>query len=514
VTEQTGGRSVWGSKLGFILAASGSAIGLGNIVFFGANAYRFGGGAFYVPYFVALIVLGLPMMICELAIGKTQRAAFPGAMYRVAGKKGELIGWWSLLNATVIAMYYITILSWVGAMMIKSFGPLYSKGAASVGPTFGSVLTGWLPIIFVFIIWGLNILFLSKGTKTIEWTVKVFVPLMWLFMIGLVIRGLTLDGGTQGVWYLFTPDFEGIKSATVWQGAFSQMFFSLSLGLGTMTAYDSYLPKKTDVVASGGMVSFMNCGFEFIAGVAIFSMLFAFTLHPGAKTGALGMSLVVIPSGIAGFPAAQALFAFLFFLLLLIAGLTSSMSIIESPVAALRDKFGWSRAKALGLISSMGALGSIAFALPMVLNRAGKPAQPMGITLLELFDHWAFGYSLLVVGLVEAILIGWFYGISKLRAQINETARFKLGSWFDVLIKYIVPTLIGTVLLFNILGELGVTVEALGIRGKGFYKGDGGVLDGFAWLPMAVFFVWLMGTFVGAWLLTRSGSYDRKGDSA
>jgi len=513
VSEQTGGRNVWGSKLGFILAASGSAIGLGNIVFFGANAYRFGGGAFYVPYFVALLVLGIPMMICELGLGKTQRAAFPAAMHRVSGKKGELIGWWSLLNATVIAMYYITVLSWVGAMMIKSFGPLYAKGAASVGPTFFSVISGWLPMIFVFVIWGLNILFLSKGTKTIEWTVKIFVPLMWVFMIGLVVRGLTLDGGTQGVWYLFTPDFEGIKSAAVWQGAFSQMFFSLSLGLGTMVAYASYLPKKTDVVASGGMVSFMNCGFEFIAGVAIFSMLFAFTLHPGPKTGALGMSLVVIPSGIAGFPAAQAAFAFLFFLLLLIAGLTSSISIIESPVAALRDKFGWSRRKALALIGGIGSVGSIAFALPMMLSQAGKPTQPLGISLLELFDHWAFGYSLLVVGLVEAILIGWFYGITKLRNQINETAWFKLGSWFDVLIKYIVPGLIGTVLLFNILGELGVTIKALGIKSKGFYKGDSGTFDGLAWLPMAVFGIWLVGTFVGAWLLTRTGGYERDGGS-
>ncbi len=508
MSDSAGGRGLWSSKLGFILAASGSAIGLGNIVFFGANAYRFGGGAFYVPYFIALLVLGLPMMIVELGLGQTQRRALPGALYRVTGRKGEMVAWWSLLNATVIAMYYVTILSWVGSMVLKSFGPLYEHGAASVGPTFMGMIASWSPAVFVILIWALNVIFLSKGTATIEKTVKIFVPLMWLFMIVLVIRGLTLEEGRQGVWYLFTPDFEGLKTAKVWQGAFAQMFFSLSLGLGTMTAYASYLSKKANVVANSGMVSFLNCSFEFIAGLAIFSVLFAFTLHPSAKTGTLGMSLVVIPSGIAGFPGAPEFFAFFFFFLLLIAGLTSSISIIESPVAALRDKFGWSRGKALAVMSTIGVVGSMAFALPMMMKQGGQEAQPFGLSLLELFDHWAFGYALLVVGLGEAILIGWFYGISRLREQINRNARFKLGPWFDVLIKFVVPGLIGAVLLLNVLGEFGVSIEAIGFEGAGFYRGDNGPMDGLEWLPMTTFLVWLLGTVVAAFVLTRSGSYS------
>ncbi|HUH01261.1 MAG TPA: hypothetical protein VML75_04650, partial [Kofleriaceae bacterium] len=147
---ESSGRSVWGSKLGFVLAASGSAIGLGNIVFFGANAYRFGGGAFYVPYFVALFALGIPMMIVEMGIGQTQRAAFPSAMNKTTGKKGEFIAWWSLLNAIVIAMYYVTILAWVASMLVKSFGPLYEQGAASVEPTLDSVMQSWLTVAFAF----------------------------------------------------------------------------------------------------------------------------------------------------------------------------------------------------------------------------------------------------------------------------------------------------------------------------------------------------------------------------
>lgn len=507
MVAESSGRSVWGSKLGFVLAASGSAIGLGNIVFFGANAYRFGGGAFYVPYFVALFALGIPMMIVEMGIGQTQRAAFPSAMNKTSGKKGEFIAWWSLLNAIVIAMYYITILGWVASMLVKSFGPLFENGAASVGPTLNGVMGSWMTVIFVFGIWGLNAVFLSRGTSTIEKTVKVFVPMMWLFMALLVIRGLTLEGGMQGVWYLFTPNFDGIADASVWQGAFSQMFFSLSLGLGTMTAYASYLPKNADVVTNGGMVSFMNCGFEFIAGVAIFSMLFSFSMHPGETTGTLGMSLGVIPAGIANFPALQTLFAAMFFFLLLIAGLTSSISIVESPVAALKDKFGWSRNKALGFVTVLGVMGSVAFALPIMLQKGGADALPFGLNLLMLFDHWAFGYSLLIVGLVEAVFIGHVYGMDRLRAQINENARFKLSSRFDFHIKWVVPGLISLVLVFVVLKEMGVTVSALGLEGTGFYKGDAGVMDGWEWLPGAVFVLWLVGTVVGAWWLTQRGSY-------
>lgn len=492
-------RGVWGSKLGFILAASGSAIGLGNIVFFGSNAYAFGGGAFYVPYLIALLVLGIPMMIVELSLGHSRRAALPGAMRRTGGQPAELFGWWAQLNAIVIAMYYIVILAWAAVLAVKAFGPLYADGTASVSSSFSGLHTAWAPMIVAVAIWGINVFFLFRGTKSIEKVVKIFVPLMWAFMIILVIRGLTLPGGLQGVFYLFTPNFEGIASPAVWQGAFSQMFFSLSLGLGTMVAYGSYLPKRTDLVSSSTMVSFLNCSFEFIAGVAIFSMLFAFALIPSSST--LGMSFVVIPSGIGAFPAGQAFFAFFFFLLLLMAGLTSSISIIEAPVASMMDKFGWTRRKALTIVASAGAVGSILFTLPMVAEFTGD--GPVGVNFINLIDHWAFSYSLLVVGFIEAVFVGHVYGIERLRLHINRTSRFQLGPWFDVLIKWIIPGLIAIVLAFNILGELGISWEAIGLAGAGFY---GKELGAVSWI---CFLVWLIGTAGGAiWLGNAAWKQD------
>ncbi len=485
-------RGLWGSKLGFVLAASGSAIGLGNIVFFGANAYKFGGGAFYVPYLIALLFLGLPMMLVELGIGHSTRSAFPGAMKATSGRAAEGFAWWSLINAIVIAMYYILILSWAAVLMFKSFGDGYFD---ATGETWQGLNVSWSPVGVAILLWAINVFFLFRGTRSIERVVKIFVPLMWIFMIALVIRGLTLDGGIEGVWYLFTPNFDGISKAAVWQGAFSQMFFSLSLGLGTMVVYASYLPKKTDLVSSGSMVAFLNCSFEFIAGVAIFSMLFAFSIVPNAGT--LGMSFVVIPTGIGHFPAAQAVFAFFFFLLLLMAGLTSSISIVEGPTSALRDKFGWSRKKALAIVAGAGTVGSIIFALPLV-EKLGSETAPIGFSLFDIVDHWAFGYSLLIVGLTEAIFLGHVYGIEKLRKKLNANSRFKLGAWFDVLIKWVIPALISVVLAFNILSELGISSEALGLEAKGFYKKKFGAIS---WIT---FFVWLVGTSAGAVLLARA----------
>src|SRR5690606_17343419 len=200
------------SKLGFILAASGSAIGLGNIVFFSSNAYQYGGGAFYLPYFLALFVLGIPVMITEFGLGTMTGRSFPEALYRIAGRRAEFVGWWSLASALFITMYYIAILGWALGMMFGALGSLFEPGitapfapfeAPTPGPSatvyFFHLITTWWPVLGVLVVWAANLLILSKGTSTIERAVRIFVPLMWVFMIGLIFRGLTLEGGVDGV---------------------------------------------------------------------------------------------------------------------------------------------------------------------------------------------------------------------------------------------------------------------------------------------------------------------------
>ena len=509
-------RAQWKSKFGFILAASGSAIGLGNIVFFPANAYKYGGGAFYLPYFIALFLVGIPVMILEFGLGAWAKKSFPLAMRQAGGKAGEFAGWFAILNAAFITLYYVTILGWVVGMAGEALANPVNEifmgktklawGAGMQIPnpagTFFAMISTWLPMAGVLFVWLLNGLLVSKGTKTIEAAVKIFVPLMWLTMIILIVRGVTLPGGMDGVSYLFSPDLNVLGRMDVWKGAMSQMFFTLSLGFGVMTAYASYLPKKSDHSHNAFTTSLLNCGFEWIAGVAIFSMLFALSIQPKAST--LSMMFFIVPQGIAKLPMGAQAFAIGFFFLLLIAGLTSSISLVEALVAAMQDKFKLSRAKTLAFFGILGFLGSAAFALPKVIDPGLGSNGTLGLTLLDLMDHWAFSYGLLIVGLVECLVIGWGIGSHRIRDFINQNSKFHLGRWFDVLIKFLIPLLLAVILLMNIVqGE--VLGGLYGSSAVTNYVPKGGILSS---LPVIILFVWLLGTLGLAFLLTRAKGMD------
>ncbi len=505
----TEARGSWGSKLGFILAASGSAIGLGNIVFFSSNAYKYGGGAFYVPYLVALFLIGIPVMILELGAGRFARRSMPNALYQIAGKRAEVAGWFGALNASIITMYYIAILAWILGMWMGSIGALWqaspveafglSSGELSNSMSyFFNMISSTRPLIFVTLIWAANIVIIIKGAKSIEAVVKIFVPLMWVMMIVLIIRGITLPGGLDGILFLFTPDFSVMGDVGIWKGAFSQMFFTLSLGFGIMMAYASYLPPKNDDVLSATTISFLNCSFEYIAGLAIFSLLFAFAIAP--KASSLSMIFFVVPEGIAEFPALVGVFGFLFFTLLLMAGLTSSVSLVESVVLSVIDKFSLPRNKVLIGVFLVGLAGSLLFVLPEVIDPALNDDGTLGFTLLDLFDHWAFGYGLLICGLLELIILGWLYDIDRILDFINESSRVKLGAGFKFLVRYIIPLVILGILVLSAIDE---------IRG-GLY-GNAMVTGPYTGLHLLAFAGWIVFSFGGAVLFTVLKRSDEGG---
>lgn len=496
-------RGQWSSKLGFVLAASGSAIGLGNIVFFGANAYRYGAGAFYLAYLLALFVVGIPVLIGELGLGSLTHQAFPQSLRRIGGRWGELAGWWGLLNAAFITMYYITLLAWVGGMLIGSFGPLWQEATAveafgldSMANPHGfffDMISSWWVVALVVVVWAVNLFIVRRGVSTIEPVVKVFVPLMWAFMLVLIVRGLTLPNGFEGVYLLFTPDFELMREPAVWQGAASQIFFSLTLGFGVMTAYASYLPKDADQVNNGVLTACLNCGFEFLAGVAIFSLLFTFAIAPQAST--IAMTFFVMPQGIAAMPFGVVAFGVLFFLLMLLAGLSSSISLIEGINCAMIDKFGWSRRRTLAATGAVGLVGSACFALPMVIDRQLAGNGTLGLSLLDLIDHWAFSHGLLLVGVVECLLLGWMLPVSKLREHLNRYGRFRVPAVFDWLIKLVIPAWLLWILGLSIWGKI-----ETGIYGHDL------ALDWARSLPVIAFLVWFLGTTgLAAWLTLRKG---------
>jgi len=501
VAEHTRGN--WKSTFGFIMAASGSAIGLGNIVFFSANAYKFGAGAFYLPYLIALILIGIPIMILEFGLGHNTRRALPQSLFKVAGKPGEFVGWFAVLNASFITMYYITILGWVVGMWFGSFGSLFDEPATAL-PAFNEIgelpnpvgyffamLSSWFPFLFVIFVWILNVIIVWKGANSIEKAVRFIVPMMWVMMIGLIIRGITLENGTEGIQLLFTPNVEILTNLDVWKGAFSQMFFTLSLGFGIMTAYASYLPKKSDQVANSLMVSFMNCSFEFIAGLAIFSLLFVFVIQPKAST--LSMMFFIVPEGIAQFPAGVKMFGVLFFTLLLIAGLSSSVSLVEALISAAIDKFKASRKTTLLIFSFFGLIGSLSFALPNIIDHSLSSNGTFGLSFLDLIDHWAFSYGLPLVGLIECILIGWFFPVAKLRESINKTAHLKLSPIWDWVIKLVLPIVLTIILGFGISKEL-----SDGIYGHDMQTGP--VIS----MHLIAFAIWIGLTVIGGIVLTLS----------
>lgn len=507
--EENRGR--W-TRAGFILAASGSAIGLGNIVFFPGNAYRFGGGAFYLPYFIALLVVGVPMMILELGLGHLTRRGLPESLARAAGKRGEIAGWWAILNTGVISMYYVTILGWVLGMALGSLGGLWEErqpvpgfAAGSLPNPYGfffNMLASWKPVVFVALVWLANALIVRRGTAGIEKAVKVFVPAMWILMAVLVVRGLSLDGGLQGVGYLFTPDFSVMKDVAVWQGAFCQIFFTLSVGFGVMTAYSSYLPRDSDQTSNALLISCLNCGFEYLAGFGIFSILFAMVIVPQAST--ISMSFFTVPQGIAGLPGGPMMvtvFGVLFFVLLLFAGLSSSVSMVESLTSSLVDKFRISRSRAIVAVCLGGALGSTVFALPQVVDPALVDNGTLGLTLLDLTDHWAFSYGLLIVGLSECLLLGWLFGVRRIRESVNATSVWRLGPWFDVLIRFVIPVAILVILVTSAWRELSGR-----IYGSSYIENFSPPWPWLAFLPNAIPLLWLAGSGALAFFLTHKGA--------
>ena len=237
--------------------------------------------------------------------------------------------------------------------------------------------------------------------------------------------------------------------------------------------------------------SFLNCSFEFLAGIAIFSLLFVFALNPAGST--LSLSFFVIPQGInelSNSPWVVRFFGFLFYLLIVMAGVTSSISLIESPASALIDKLKVTRNKALAMVGIPCLIGSLFFALPMIIDKGLTGDGTLGMTLLDITDHWVFNYSLLIVGFFEVLMIGWLFGANNLRTAINKHAKLKLGRGFNVFIKYIIPTLLLVVIISSLLNE------------DGWY-GSTFDMPGYTWLPVFIPLFWIVTTLIFAYVLTN-----------
>jgi NSS family neurotransmitter:Na+ symporter len=449
-------RERWKSQLGFLLASVGSAIGLGNIWRFSYMAYDNGGGAFLIPYMTALLTAGIPLLILEFGIGHERIGSAPLAYAKIK-KNWEWLGWWAVtLVMFGIVLYYMVVIAWCLNFFVLSFhlgwgddpNAYFFKHFLSVSAAPSEIGQIRTPIFSALVmIWLLNWFIVYRGVrKGIELANKIFMPLLFFLTGVLVFWSLTLDGAMEGVRAYLTPDFSKLSNPKVWIDAYSQIFFTLSLGFGIMIAYASYLPEKANISRNAILTGLINSGYSLFAGLAVFSVLgFMATTHgkPLSEivSQSIGLAFVAYPQAVSLIPSGN-LFGAIFFLCLVVAGLSSSISIMEAFTSAMVDKFGLRRKPLITAISILGFLGSIIF------------TTQAGLLWLDIVDHFLTHYGLVVVGIFECILVGWCFRLKVLRNHINRISSVKLGIWWDILIKYFVPLVLGIILFGDLYNEL------------------------------------------------------------
>lgn len=451
-----GNRPQWGTRAGFIFAAVGSAIGLGNIWRFPGVAYENGGGAFFLPYLFALLTAGIPLLILEFTIGQKYRGSAPLSFARL--KKGsEWLGWWQVAISFVISTYYAVIIAWALSYAYFSVGKQWGEEPLNfligdylkvVNPgEVGSLVPGvFFPLIVVWVI-TLGILF--KGVKKgIEAANRIFIPALVILFLVIVVRALTLDGAIDGINAFFKPDWSQIANGKVWVAAYGQIFFSLSIAFAIMVTYSSYLPKKTDLTNNAFITGFANSSFELLAGIGVFAALGFMAMQQNVPidevvSSGVILAFAVFPQIINELPAFSVAFGFLFFLCLTLAGLTSLISIVETYIAGIQDKFKVSRTKAVAIGGGLSALISILY------------ATQGGLNYLDTVDAFINNYGVAFAGLVEIIIVVWVAReLNQLRDHANAISDIRLGSWWTICLKFITPIILGIMMIMNIMEDL------------------------------------------------------------
>ncbi len=493
-------REMWGSKLGFLLAAIGSAVGLGNIWRFGYTAYEGGGGAFLVPYAVALVVAGVPLMILEYALGHRERASPPLAFARIK-PLWEPLGWWMPIIAFFgINLFYTVVIGWCMNYFIFSFNLSWGADTSafffqdflrtSSGPLTPGAIR-WPILAGTALTWLISwIICYRKISHGIEKASMIFIPLLFVLTLILVGWSLQLEGALDAIkTHYLSCDFSKIDIRTaagrsVWVAAFGQIFFSLGLGFGIMVTYASYLPRKTGIVGNALATCITNCLYSFIAGFAVFGTIGYMAQANGLEFGEAikagpGLAFVVYPEAINQLPMGNRLFGVLFFLVLIVAGLSSAISLTEAFTCSLCDKFKLDRRRATGLICTIGLLGSLVF------------TTQGGFFVLDIVDHFVNNYALVIGGIMECVLVGWVLGSVRMRKHVNATSTVKLWPVWDIAVRIVTPLALAVIVGAALLNEFnaaygGYSVKALLLLGGGTLLATrlvSFILSHFRWTP-------------------------------
>jgi NSS family neurotransmitter:Na+ symporter len=450
-TPSSADRGQWSGKLGFVLAAAGSAIGLGNIWRFPTSTAQSGGGLFVLIYLFFVFSIGLPVILAELSLGRATKKNPVGAFAKLAPSSWwPAVGGLGVLTGFGILAFYAVIAGWTVGYLLQALTGAYGDPitAEQSGEIFNNLIASPTQAIGLSAVFMLLTIWVVKGgiSNGIERTTKILMPILFALLIVLAIRAMTLPGGMEGVAFMFQPDFSELNSSVV-LGALGQAFFSLSLGMGAMITYGSYFPDNENLPVSGATVAVFDTMIAILAGLIIFPALFA----AGGDVDAAGPGLVfvVLPTVFGTLPAGG-IIAIAFYALLTIAALTSTISLLEVVVSYFIDEKGWTRAKAAWLVGGACFL----LAIPSALSNGAVPALAniFGTDWLTLNNIIWGNYSLSIGAFLTCVFVGWKWGLPSMYAMLEQggysvPAKGLLG----IMIKYVCPVAIAVTLAFLVI---------------------------------------------------------------
>ncbi|RNL46878.1 sodium-dependent transporter [Paraeggerthella hongkongensis] len=449
-------RSAWSGKWAFILAAAASAVGLGNMWRFPYLAAQYGGGTFLITYLVLVFTFGVSLLLLETALGRKTGQSAIGA-FKSFGKKYAFIGVLASVVPFIITPYYCIIGGWVtkyaAAYLIN--GP---EALADGGDFFtGFITSNTESFLWMLLFMAVVFIVVSLGVKGgIEKANLVMMPALIIMAVGISIYTLTMPGALEGALYYLVPDFSKFSPELV-IGALGQMFYSLSLAMGIMITYGSYLDKKSSLTSSVTRIGGFDIGVSFLAGLMIVPAAFVAMGSGEAVAENSGPSLmfVILPTVFADMGGAATIMGFLFFLLVLFAALTSAISLTETCVSIVQDGAGWSRKKALITVISVVVAAGIFVNLGYNGLSFIEPMGP-GSSLLDFFDFISNSVIMPIVALLTCVFVGWIIKPKTIIDEVELTGPFKIKNAWTFMIKYVAPVLVVVILVAFVAQTFGL----------------------------------------------------------
>ncbi|GAA0179500.1 sodium-dependent transporter [Clostridium sediminicola] len=440
-------REQWSSRLGFVLASIGGAIGLGNVWKFPYTAGKYGGASFIVVYLIALIFIATPLLITEFAIGRKTKLNYTGALKKLfPGKKLYLFGIVGVIVLVILLSFYFGVAGWTIAYFFKSiFGTYAGAAPDQVGSQFGAFLNNPMELFFwQFLMVVITGFIVVKGIQSgIEKVCKILLPILFIMIIGLVIKAVSLPGAGAGLEFYLKPDLKALTPEAI-LAAIGQAFFTLGVGCGNLVIYGSYLNRKKTIASSSMMVAMGDTLAAILMGFIIFPAVFAFGIEPSAGPPLVFITLPIIFAQMKF----GMIFGAIFYLLLFFACLTSTICILEAIIGYFVDEWGWNRKKTVfigcSFIFTLGIFQMLSFG-------PWADAKLFGKTIFELSDYLITNILLPGGGLFMLILAGHIMNTSELLEEINIGEGMKVKNYYKITIKYIAPIAV-TVVFLQLLG--------------------------------------------------------------